>query len=170
MEKEKRDEIIKNGTKEDLYELRMWLFRESCRIENASCSLEEREKKVAADEKFIADEKHRIETDLERIKTNNAFFEKKMDILKGGFDQLEADKRAFEKEKKSQISAFDSYGYSGAELFFAGINSSLALKKRYKDLLKIYHPDNMCGDTRMIQMINEGYSVLSSRFDMQLKA
>jgi len=170
MEKEKRDEVIRHGEKEELFELRMWLFRESCRIENASCSLDEREKKIAADEKIIAEEKHKIEHDLERLKANNAFFEKKMDILKGGFDQLEADKRAFEKEKSEQLSGFDSYGYTGAELLFCGINNSLALKKRYKDLLKIYHPDNMCGDTRMIQMINEGYSVLSSRFDVQLKA
>ena len=167
MEKGKVDAIIKNGTKEELFELRRWLFKESCRIENVSCSLVEREKKVAEEEKRIAEEKNQIQRDLERIKANNAFFEKKMDILKGGFDQLEADKKAFEKKKGN---SFDSYGYSGAELFFTGINSSLALKKRYKDLLKIYHPDNMCGDTRMIQMINEGYSVLCSRFVVQLKA
>lgn len=31
------------------------------------------------------------------------------------------------------------------------------LKKRYKDLIKIYHPDNVAGDTRTVQEINKEY-------------
>ncbi|MCR4902920.1 MAG: J domain-containing protein [Butyrivibrio sp.] len=170
MDKEVRDAILKSGTKDELYELRMFLFRESCRIENETCSLDEREKKIKEEEKYISDSRKKLEQDKERMKENNRFFEKKMDILRGGFDQLEADKRAFEKEKTKQRSVGEAFDYNGAELLFSGVNNSLALKKRYKDLLKIYHPDNMCGDTRMIQMINEGYSVLSSQFDMIMKA
>ena len=43
------------------------------------------------------------------------------------------------------------------ELFFIGVESKTALKKRYKQLLKIYHPDNLCGDTETLQEINRVY-------------
>lgn len=46
------------------------------------------------------------------------------------------------------------------ELFFIGVQSEIALKKRYKDLIKIYHPDNMCGDTETLQEINREYDRL----------
>ena len=38
------------------------------------------------------------------------------------------------------------------------MNNELALKKRYRDLIKIFHPDNLAGDTNTIQMINEEYN------------
>ena len=50
------------------------------------------------------------------------------------------------------------------ELFFIGVQSEIALKKRYKDLIKIYHPDNMCGDTETLQEINREYDRLRSLF------
>ena len=40
----------------------------------------------------------------------------------------------------------------------------VALKKRYKDLMKIYHPDNICGDQEILIKINEEYEELKSRF------
>lgn len=36
-----------------------------------------------------------------------------------------------------------------------------SLKKRYKALLKIYHPDNMHGDKELLQAINTEYERLS---------
>ena len=40
--------------------------------------------------------------------------------------------------------------------FFKGVDitEQLAVKKRYKDLLKIFHPDNPNGDTYILQIIN----------------
>jgi Ca2+/Na+ antiporter len=43
---------------------------------------------------------------------------------------------------------------------FAGVASESELHKRYKDLLKIYHPDNQTGDTAMSQKIQEVYEKL----------
>ena len=50
-------------------------------------------------------------------------------------------------------------------MFFAGVSSELALKKRYKDLIKIYHPDNISGDTNTIQEINREYDELKDRLE-----
>ena len=40
---------------------------------------------------------------------------------------------------------------------FSGINNTLALRKRYRDLIKIFHPDNLFGDEELVQMINKEY-------------
>jgi hypothetical protein len=52
-----------------------------------------------------------------------------------------------------------------AELFFAGVESEIALKKRYRDLIKIYHPDNLCGNKETLQEINREYDRLRREFE-----
>lgn len=53
---------------------------------------------------------------------------------------------------------------SGASAWFAGIQTADELKKRYRDLLKIYHPDNQAGDTGAAQQIQEEYDKLLKEF------
>jgi hypothetical protein len=50
------------------------------------------------------------------------------------------------------------------ELFFSGVGNKQSLKKRYKDLVRIYHPDNLDGDKNTIQEINREYEHLSKVF------
>lgn len=45
--------------------------------------------------------------------------------------------------------------------------SKSALKKRYKQLLKIYHPDNLCGDTETLQEINREYDRLLKQYELK---
>ena len=49
--------------------------------------------------------------------------------------------------------------------FFKGVNGPLTLKKRYRDLLKIFHPDNLCGDMGIVQLINKEYERLKKEFE-----
>ena len=49
--------------------------------------------------------------------------------------------------------------------FFKGVRNPLALKKRYKDLIKIFHPDNLAGDKDIIQQINSEYETLKGEYD-----
>ena len=49
-------------------------------------------------------------------------------------------------------------------LLFAGADHPASVKKRYKDLIKIFHPDNTAGDTGMIQKINEEYEKLKKEY------
>lgn len=44
--------------------------------------------------------------------------------------------------------------------FFAGCTTEESIKKRYKELVVIYHPDKQNGDTHMLQMINSQYEQL----------
>lgn len=48
--------------------------------------------------------------------------------------------------------------------YFAGVNDMKSLKKRYRDLLKIYHPDNQNGDSSVSRQIQEEYESLSKKF------
>jgi curved DNA-binding protein CbpA len=49
---------------------------------------------------------------------------------------------------------------ANVSVFFKGVNDTESLRKRYKALQKIYHPDNMHGDSALITAINEEYEKL----------
>ncbi|WP_022766919.1 hypothetical protein [Butyrivibrio sp. XPD2006] len=53
---------------------------------------------------------------------------------------------------------------SAAFDFFAGCNSRESVDKKYKSLVKLYHPDNMDGDTAALQEINAQYTDAKKRF------
>ena len=48
--------------------------------------------------------------------------------------------------------------------FFAGCNSRESAEKKYKSLVKLYHPDNMDGDTGALQEINVQYDRVKKQF------
>ena len=50
-------------------------------------------------------------------------------------------------------------------VFFSGVKNMRMLRKRYRDLIKIFHPDNVSGDTDVIQKINEEYEMLKRRIE-----
>lgn len=62
--------------------------------------------------------------------------------------------KAFEDEIKDPSTTTSSLDW------FKGVNDSEGLKKRYRDLLKIYHPDNSAGDTSITQQIQNEYNKL----------
>ena len=45
-----------------------------------------------------------------------------------------------------------------------GVGNEKSLRKRYKDLIRIYHPDNDAGDTETIQEINREYEKLQELY------
>ena len=47
-----------------------------------------------------------------------------------------------------------------ADGYFKGVSNSVELKKRYKDLVKIYHPDNTAGDADVMRKIKSEYEEL----------
>ena len=104
---------------------------------------------------------HQMVIEHKRLKDEQIFFDKKMDILKNGFMELEAEKQKFNREKLMfENNYLDVMGSEGeCEILFSGVTSSLGLKKRYKDLMKIYHPDNLCGSEKVVQLINREYDI-----------
>ncbi|MCR5358123.1 MAG: J domain-containing protein, partial [Lachnospiraceae bacterium] len=96
------------------------------------------------------------------------------EILEGGFRTLCREREDFETEKEKYRNRYAAGAYQGSSslnvtaykngVFFNGIDNVLALKKRYRDLLKIFHPDNMDGDSATVQEINREYDILKDQF------
>ena len=167
------EDIILNGTEDELSQLRLWLFKESCRLENMESSLAEKYERLEAEEMAFKERMDQAERKLENLnrKLNNdkALFDQRLRILNNGFDQLNSDKKKLESEfirLEREKSYQRQNEFDALDLLFRGVNNPLTLKKRYKDLMKMFHPDNVSGDAEMVQLINQEYSALCRQFDI----
>ena len=157
------EEALKAEKQEDLKEMKLFLFRENIRLENERREIVEMQDKLIKERVSFRNEmdtlNHKMVMERKRLKDDTLFFDKKMDILKEGFKQLEADRQKIEREKEELRLQQHEFNRSetGDELFFRGANNPLAVRKRYRDLLKIFHPDNLGGDDKIVQLINEEY-------------
>jgi hypothetical protein len=169
------EEVLVFGTKEELNELKNWLFEENIRVEANRNVLHEMEHKFIDERKQFQDEMKQLNNKLvqerRRFKEDTSFFDKKMEILQSGFSQLDMDKRKLEKERKhfyAEREAYEQESYhsqnDAIESLFRGANTLIALKKRYKDLLKIFHPDNLGGDHEMVLAITQFYEDVQSAY------
>lgn len=171
------EELIRTESSEELKEAKLWLFQENMRLQQERQRLEQEQKNLQeATDKFIKERtsfkdemnmlNRRCVQERKRLKEENLFFEKKMAILQSGFRQLEVDRKSlerdrlsFEKEREYKRTPVDYYGDSSiVEILFRNATNPLALRKRYKDLVKIFHPDNLAGDEELVQMINREFA------------
>ena len=142
-------------------------------------SLERKERELKRGQRQLELDRKRLQRESEseraRLARENQLFAMSSSII---MDQKREPKKwqqrssqQVEKQKifYEQINEFERRSSQGAtirgEMFFAGVTSELALKKRYKDLIKIYHPDNISGDTNTIQEINREYDELKDRLE-----
>lgn len=174
--------ILLNGDEGQLNELKRFLFEENIRLSIKQKELQEMHEKFLAERIQFQEEMKQINlravTERKRLRDEETFFDKKMQILKNGFAQLDADKRKLEAEKRAFKQQQSAASFTKTEksevhvdggMLFAGVQNPLALKKRYRDLLKIYHPDNLCGDTAMVTLINKEYERLKKEMDYPFK-
>ena len=117
------------------------------------------------------DFKRTVQWEQARMDRERQLFEMKLRILEEELQKLAADKERFEQQRKfyEKVNAFESQEQQRGtnegnivrgEMFFIGVENKTSLKKRYKDLIKIYHPDNAAGDNSTIQEINHEYERL----------
>ena len=163
------EEIIKAENIDELRTAKLWLFQENMRLENERNEFTQAQDKFLRERVKLRDElddlNRRTVMERKRLKEENLFFEKKMMILQDGFRKLEEDRRSFEKEKRvmreelSRVQEADSETTLSdvAEVLFRSVSNPLALRKRYRDLVKIFHPDNLFGDEELAQQINKEF-------------
>ncbi len=173
---------IDSMSEEELKKLKRFLFEERIRL------TQEREKQKEVYNKFIKERlafqeemkalNRKVLTERKRLKDESSFFDKKMQILQNGFLQLDMDRKKFERDKRmyesrktsetSNTSSGSGFYYRGQTPdFFKGVNNILGLKKRYRDLLKIFHPDNLCGDNDTVLEINKQYEALKKKMGIR---
>ena len=172
---------------EELEQYKVQLFRENVRIKTDRTELEEMYDRLGIERKKLEETREEIENQRKalnqearqikkelqdqrrRLEEDTIFFEKKQRVLEQSFRQLDLDRQKLETEKKQ----FHRYREDAKNslprtrqlkyrqgIFFKRITNQLALKKRYKDLIKIFHPDNISGDNDTLQQINHEYEIL----------
>lgn len=176
----KVEEVLVQGSEAELQELKAWLFRENIRLEAEARELKSMREQFLKEKVQFQEEmkvlNRKMAGERQRLKEDNLFFEKKMEILQNGFKQLDLDRRRLDKEwarlsaEKELLDEHRLYGgRCEASAFFQGVHNPLSLKKRYKDLIKIFHPDNVAGDKDVIQRINREYEHLKEDYEKEFK-
>lgn len=134
------------------------------------------ERREFEEEKRLFDREKReffrkVEIEDRRLEQERNLFEMKFKILEEELGKLAAEREEIEKKKAfyNMVDEFQARNYrqisdsqiSAGEMFFRGVGNKQSLKKRYKDLIKIYHPDNVDGDNTVVLEINKEYDHLS---------
>jgi hypothetical protein len=183
------EELMRDETSEELKKLKVWMFQEHIKIQAKSDELQEISRELVKMKRELEKKKTildlREQTLEKRFGDNEELIAKKKKIIEDAYDQLNVDKKAlecerlnFEHEKNryrrqkmaggsSRTSSYqqsDNSAYDNTS-FFRGVNNELELRKRYKELLKIFHPDNKCGDTKTLIKIQTEYENLRSRYN-----
>lgn len=178
------EEKLIYGDSNELNELKSWLFRENIRLITVQKEIEAQKQELEQMKEQFLKEKiqfqdemkllnHKISSERQRLKEENTFFSKKMEILQNGFAQLDIDRRRLDKEwsrlaaEKDLMNNSGSFytDYSDVSFLFKGVKNGLTLKKRYKELIKIFHPDNIAGDHEIVMRINAEYERLKNEYD-----
>lgn len=149
---------------------RQWLLLEKTRLEQKQAELEsekaklEQQKKDFELEQNIAEQRNRATQ--QQLEREQNLFQMKWRVLEEELKRLAADRKKIERERE-EIEALkasqpvNDFQYS---MFFVGVTNRLMLKKRYRDLIKIFHPDNIAGDNETLQEINREYEELQEIF------
>lgn len=172
-------QMVVPETQDEIMAFQQWFFKKTIEIEHDQRKLEddkrrlelqreklERERKdfcrqKEADARFRAQEEYVLqmkqqvlEEELRKLADEKQHLERKREF----YDRVRQFQQKQEPTPKKNPSVVKG------ELFFIGVQSEIALKKRYKDLVRIYHPDNICGDTETLQEINREYDRLRTAF------
>lgn len=175
-------------TSDDIKKLKTWMFQEQVRIQARRDELMEFNRELMEMKRELEREKSALDIKEKSIKKrfddNEIFIAKKQKIIEDAYRQLALDRKALEcerlnfehekskyrRQKMSGGPRTNMYQHGGTAdayegtSFFRGVDSELALRKRYKELLKIFHPDNKCGDTKTLIKIQTEYDSLRSQY------
>src|SRR5574344_723071 len=92
--------------------------------------------------------------------------EHELNVLASEKEQLIREKQLHsQRKKREEANTYSKELKLSGRMFFLGVKDELSLKKRYRDLLKLYHPDNMNGDVNAMQAINKEYHELKRKFE-----
>ena len=179
------EELMKAEAPDDIKKMKAWMFQEQVRIQAKRDELQELNRELQDLKRMLEREKSALEVREKIIKKrfddNEIFIAKKQKIIEDAYHQLALDRKALECERlnfeherskyrrqkmsgpKPMHQSYESGAYDSTS-FFRGVDNDMALRKRYKELLKIFHPDNKCGDTKTLLRIQTEYESLKSRY------
>lgn len=178
--------LMKAESSDELKKMKIWMFQEQVKIQAKRDELQELSRELQDLKRTLERDRNALDmrekTIKKRFDDNEVFIAKKQKIIEDAYRQLALDRKTLECERlnfeherskfrrqkmsgsrTSSYQQYDAGAFEGTS-FFRGVDSELALRKRYKELLKIFHPDNMCGDTKTLLRIQAEYESLRSRY------
>lgn len=184
MQEDLKDSAKENMTEEDFIisedefeEKKKWLFKENIRLEELRKNLEQQQESLEEEKKVVDIQKQMLERQKrhsallkEQLDNQKRLFDRQWQILERETRQLAIDREKFKRDKliyRDEVyrEARRNLIYKKeANMFFKGVQDNVSLKKRYKALLKIYHPDNLNGDKEILQAISAEYETLSRSY------
>lgn len=147
---------------------KQWLFSENIRLRKWSDELEQKEKVLQEEKRNFEQQKKALEIGFKKLAADKETFmaEIKKEKAKINAMRYEAEcEKEYEKEceKEKPFNHLDKLsGFTGPG-FFGGVTGMNSLRKRYKELLKIYHPDNKYGDSFTVACINKEYEIMKEK-------
>ena len=139
------EEVIKAESTEELKEIKLWLFQENMRLKQERSELEqERTELEQARNKFL-DERVKLRDELDELNRRTIIEQERQILIEEA------------REQQATGQATGEGSFTAVQLLFRGVNNPLALRKRYRDLIKIFHPDNLFGDGELAGQINKEY-------------
>ena len=142
-----------------------YLFKENVRLNELKQELEADRELIDIQKGMLHSQQRKNEL-MQKLESQSVLFDQKWEILERETRQLTLDKEKFNREKlmyRDKVYREARRSMSNAEnvkIFFRGVDDTESVKKRYRALLKIYHPDNMNGDNDLVLAINEEYERL----------
>ena len=165
MSVEEMFERLESAGEGELGEIKLWLFKESIRLRDERQELEFSRADFLQEQENIREENRRYEEHLatrgRQLRREEELIEQKHEVIKRGFAELEHDRQTVRAREESLRAREAEVN----DVFFRGADNILLLKKRYKDLMKMFHPDCMGGDTEMVKSLNRTYDRLLGEFD-----
>lgn len=178
------EELMNAEAPEVIKKMKAWMFQEQVSIQSKRDELQDLSRELQDLKRKLEREKNALEMREKMIKKrfddNEIFIAKKQKIIEDAYQQLALDRKALEcerlnfeherskyrRQKMSSPKPYQQYesGIYDSTSFFRGVDNDMALRKRYKELLKIFHPDNKCGDTKTLLLIQTEYENLKSRY------
>ena len=151
---------------DELNDKKKWLFKENIRIETEKINIEDERKVMEIQKGLLQRQQSKNMLLKKQLENQKNLFDKQWQLLEIETRKLVSDQQKYERDKlKFKDNAYREARKSmlasdNSKMFFKGVEDTKSLKKRYKELLKIYHPDNMHGDNSLIQTINAEYERL----------
>lgn len=167
-----RENIRVQNEKQELDMMKDKFFQEKTRYQKEMDALNQR---IAVEQKRIRDENTFFEKRMEmlqdgfrKLEADRSQLDAEKEQLTNEREQIKNERAQLEQERKriKQKNKSDK-DYKGdiyvnpedyVKLLFRNADAPADLRKRYKDLMKIFHPDNNGGDEELVQLINKEFN------------
>ena len=171
-------------TIEELSEFKKWVFTQTIEIQHEKNNLARERRELESERRRLDNQRRSLDRDIKSMKEarNNdrksrtqdeRAFRMKLQILQAEMMKLAKEKDSFKAERANYDRLinleregrmdYDAPQVVKGDLFFCGVTDQASLKKRYKDLIKIYHPDNAHGDNGTLLEITKEFEELKLR-------